>query len=370
VKISVVIPLYNEVNTIQKVLEKVNQSLARFKIEKEIIIVDDLSTDGTRELLAKIKKTDYKILYHKKNHGKGRALQTGFHSVTGDIIIIQDADLEYDPDEYPQLINPVLNGKADIVYGSRFIQISPHNKNFSLFTFANLILTYLSNLFSGLNLTDMETCYKIFKADILKKISLRENRFGFEPEFTAKIAHLVRTQRISLVEVSISYHRRTYGEGKKIGFLDALKAVWCIFYYNSTFIAKFVKYIICGAIVAITQMLGILFLVEYCRLQTNLLKNIAHAVSIEISILTGFFLHSKFTWQIVSKSLKKNLIHMLYFHVINFLSFPLRVLLFFSLLNIHGIDYRLSTIISMGIAVLINFPGYNKIVFAEKSPKK
>ncbi len=224
-KISVVIPVYNEINTIEEILARVD----KVSIKKEIIVIDDLSIDGTRERLKKIAadKENVKVIYHSRNRGKGAALRTGFESVTGDIIIIQDADLEYDPNEYPKLLEPILDGRADVVYGSRFIG-GPHRVLFFWHYMGNKLLTLISNALTNLNLTDMETCYKVFKSQILKDINLKSNRFGFEPEFTAKVAK----KRLRIYEVPISYSGRTYSEGKKITWKDGFVAFCLIFWYR------------------------------------------------------------------------------------------------------------------------------------------
>ncbi len=225
-KVSIVIPCFNEANTIEYLVQAV---LSAPLTNREIIIVDDYSTDSTREILrTKIDGLVDKIIYHESNQGKGAALRTGFSNVTGDVAIIQDADLEYNPQEYPELLKPILDGKADVVYGSRFQGGQAHRVIYFWHYKGNQFLTLLSNMFTNLNLTDMETCYKVFRIDILKKIKIQENRFGFEPEITAKIAQL----GCRIYEVGISYSGRTYDEGKKISWKDGLRAIWCIVKYN------------------------------------------------------------------------------------------------------------------------------------------
>ncbi len=226
-RVSVVIPVYNEKETLAHLLDSVKKCPVSLH---EIIIVDDASTDGTAELMRELFQHDdrVKLLFHPKNQGKGGALHTGFSHVAGDIVIIQDADLEYDPADYPKLLNPILKRGADVVFGSRFTGSEEHRVLYFWHTVANRLLTLLSNMFSDLNLTDMETCYKAFKTDVLKKIKLREKRFGFEPEFTAKVAKA----RCKIFEVGISYNGRTYEEGKKIGLKDAFRALYCILRYN------------------------------------------------------------------------------------------------------------------------------------------
>ncbi|MBI4707250.1 MAG: glycosyltransferase family 2 protein [Candidatus Omnitrophica bacterium] len=226
-KISIVVPCFNENKTIGTILEKVQSVPLEF--EREIIVVDDCSVDGTREYLKSIDgRNGTKVVYHANNMGKGAALKSGFRAATGDIIIIQDADLEYDPQEYPKLIKPIIEDKADVVYGSRFIGGESHRVLFFWHYLGNRFLTLVSNMFTNLNLTDMEVCYKVFRKEILSKIELKEDRFGFEPEFTAKISKL----RCRIFETGVSYYGRTYFEGKKIGWKDGVRALYVIFKYG------------------------------------------------------------------------------------------------------------------------------------------
>lgn len=227
-KISVVIPCFNEVRTIETILRRVVE--VPLDLEKEIIVVDDYSTDGTREYLKGLEQRGdpVKVIYHSANRGKGAALRSGFQAATGEIIIIQDADLEYDPNDYTRLLKPILEGGADVVYGSRFQGGDYHRVLYFWHYVGNRLLTLLSNLFSNLNLTDMEVCYKVFKSKILERIHLEEDRFGFEPEFTIKVSRL----GLKIYEVGITYSGRTYEEGKKIGWLDAAKAIFVILKYG------------------------------------------------------------------------------------------------------------------------------------------
>ncbi len=225
-KLSVVIPCFNEVGTIGQVVEAVKASPVK---NCEIIIVDDYSTDGTRELLkSKIEWQVDQVIYHARNRGKGAALRTGFAAATGDIVIIQDADLEYDPKEYLLMIEPIINNKADVVFGSRFQGGRPHRVVYYWHMVGNKVLTTLSNMFTNINLTDMETCYKAFRREIIQSIKIKEDRFGFEPEITAKVAKI----NCRIYEVGISYYGRTYKEGKKIGWKDGIRAILCIIKYN------------------------------------------------------------------------------------------------------------------------------------------
>ncbi|TYB33908.1 MAG: glycosyltransferase family 2 protein [Flexistipes sinusarabici] len=226
-KLSVIIPCYNEINTIDTIIETVRNSPYD---NKELIIVDDFSTDGTRDKLKNsIEIQVDKVIYHKYNQGKGAALRTGINAASGEIVIIQDADLEYDPNEYPKLVAPILDGKADVVYGSRFIGGDAHRIVYFWHRIGNGFLTLMSNMFTNLNLSDMETCYKVFRREIIQDIDIEENRFGFEPEITAKIS---KRKGIRIYEVGISYYGRTYEEGKKIGWKDGIRALYAIFKYN------------------------------------------------------------------------------------------------------------------------------------------
>ncbi len=224
--LSVVIPCYNERTTILEIVQAVLEAQPE---GKEIIVVDDCSTDGTREdLKTFIEPLIAKVVYHEKNQGKGAALRTGFANASGDVVIIQDADLEYNPQEYVKLLEPILKNKADVVYGSRFMGGEPHRVLYFWHMMGNKFLTLVSNMFTNLNLTDMETCYKVFRREVIQQIEIQENRFGFEPEITAKIAGL----RCRIYEVGISYSGRTYQEGKKISWKDGFRALWCIVKYN------------------------------------------------------------------------------------------------------------------------------------------
>jgi glycosyltransferase involved in cell wall biosynthesis len=220
-------PCYNEMSTIETIIQRVSQ--VELPIPHEIVVVDDGSGDGTREYLNSLKDNEnIQVIFHEKNAGKGAALRTGFAQMSGDIALVQDADLEYDPDEYSILLKPILEGKADVVYGSRFIGGSTHRVLYFWHSVANKMLTLLSNFFTNLNLTDMEVCYKVFKKEVLDQIELQEDRFGFEPEVTAKIARL----KCVVYEVGISYYGRTYDEGKKINWRDGVRAVYVILKYG------------------------------------------------------------------------------------------------------------------------------------------
>jgi glycosyltransferase involved in cell wall biosynthesis len=225
-KLTIVIPCYNEKNTIHDIIKAVNECPV---VDKEIIIVDDYSTDGCRDILKnEIAPHVAKIVYHDFNQGKGAALRTGFQHATGDIVVVQDADLEYDPKELALLMDPIVRGKADVVFGSRFMGGQPHRVVYFWHMVGNKFLTLLSNMFTNINLTDMETCYKMFRREIIQSIKIEENRFGFEPEITAKISKL----NCRIFEMGISYYGRTYAEGKKIGMKDGFRAIYAIIKYN------------------------------------------------------------------------------------------------------------------------------------------
>ena len=224
-KLSVVIPVYNEQDTIETLVRAVQA----VDIEKEIILVDDCSKDKTKDRLIELaKEPGIRAFYHEVNQGKGAALRTGFSHASGDIVIIQDADLEYDPQEYHKLVKPIVDGKADVVFGSRFSGGDSHRVLYYWHSLGNRVLTTMSNMFTDINLSDMETCYKVFRREIIQKIQIEENRFGFEPEITAKVAKM----KVRIYEVGISYYGRTYEEGKKIGWKDGVRAIICIVKYN------------------------------------------------------------------------------------------------------------------------------------------
>jgi glycosyltransferase involved in cell wall biosynthesis len=231
--LSIIIPVYNEADTIKGILDKILITELNYETRKEIILVNDCSTDRTKQIIDDYIKQhseqNFIFFNQEKNRGKGAAIHKGIELATGNFIIIQDADLEYDPAEYNLLLQPVISGFADVVYGSRFIGGSPHRILFFGHSAGNKILTFISNVFSGLNLTDMETCYKLFKSEVIKRLVLKENRFGFEPEVTAKIS---RIPGIKIYEVGISYYGRSFYEGKKIGWKDGFRTIWCIMKYN------------------------------------------------------------------------------------------------------------------------------------------
>ncbi len=226
-KLSIVVPVYNEKDTIEQILVRIIETPV-YNLEKEVIVIDDCSTDGTRDILKNYNNGMVRIFYHEMNQGKGAALRTGFGKATGDYVVVQDADLEYDPGDYEKLVKPLMDGKADVVYGSRFMGGEPHRVIYFWHYLGNKFLTTFSNMFTNLNLTDMETCYKVFRKRVLDRIAIEEDRFGFEPEITAKVSLL----DLRIYEVGISYSGRSYAEGKKIGMKDGFRTLYVIIKYG------------------------------------------------------------------------------------------------------------------------------------------
>jgi glycosyltransferase involved in cell wall biosynthesis len=366
-RLSIVIPVFNEAKTLRDVVSAVEKAElpAEFS-ERQIVMVDDCSTDGTREVLKEY-ESRHTVVYHGANGGKGKALRTGFAAASGDVVVIQDADLEYDPNEYARLLAPIIAGKADVVYGSRFAGGETHRTLFYWHTMGNKVLTWLSNIMSDVYLTDMETCYKVFRKQVLDRITIRENRFGIEPEVTAKVAALAREDGVRIYEVGISYHGRTYAQGKKIGIKDAFRALYCIARYNTTGLAKFTRYVMMGMLVAASQMLAISGLVELGGLRGVRGENIANLLSIEVSIIVGFFLHSFITWPAArdgrAGGWPGGAKALLVFHGVTFFSAAARAALFYAL-SLTGLDYRLNAVLGIAVAVIINFMGYDRLVFS------
>lgn len=368
-KLSVVIPVYNEVHTVKTILERVCAvKLPKEISQKEIIVIDDYSTDGTRELLSAINDPQIKVILHEKNMGKGAALRTGFKQASGDVVIVQDADLEYDPQEYLKLLRPIIDDQADVVYGSRFIGGDSHRILYFWHSIGNRYLTLLSNMFSDLNLTDMETCYKVIRKKVLDMITIEEDRFGFDPEITAKIGYLAHKGLVRVYEVGISYHGRTYREGKKIGMRDAFRVFLCIYAYNKTPFARFVKYAINGIAVAASQLVSMIILVQYCSFTSVWSQNIANILSMEVSFLVAFTLHSKIAWVQKYARVQDALKQLVPFHLVSYATVGIRIGVFY-LLSIMHFDYLLNTMAGIGFAVMLNYMGYDKFVFQIESGK-
>ena len=361
-KLSIVIPVYNEAKTIKEILRRVEQATLPRNVTREVILVDDCSVDGTRGILKSLENGIRKIYYHDENQGKGAALCTGYAQCTGDVIIVQDADLEYNPNEYKKLLMPIIEGKADVVYGSRFLGGAPHRVVYFWHSVGNKMLTLASNVFSDLNLTDMETCYKIFRREILEKIILKEKRFGIEPEFTAKIAALAEKENIAIFEVGISYNGRTYDEGKKIGIKDAFRTALCIWKYSSTSTARDIKYIIYGVLTAFVQMLSMWIFIKGFKFDTKLMQNIANIASIELALLVSFILYSCLSWDKKSATLIGVLKRFYNFHFVTGISIILRILLFY-LFSLCGLNPFLNSLFGIFLATINNSFGYGKILF-------
>jgi len=364
-KLSVIIPVYNEERTICTLLETVRnvRLLPQIK-EVELIVVNDCSNDHTAELINEYAKAhkNIKVFHHVANKGKGAALRTGFAEAEGDLVIVQDADLEYNPNEFNLLLKPIIENNADVVYGSRFAGGESHRVLYYSHTMGNKFLTFLSNLFSDINLTDMETCYKLFKKDIIKNITIEENRFGFEPEITAKTAALCRHKGIKIYEVGISYHGRTYQEGKKIGFIDGVRALWCICRYNTSFLAYLIKYCTTGSFLTLLQTAIIIFFPHNFHF-INGHKNIsAFFFSTILCLPVIFVLHGLFTWR--GRCTKKIEIfpRLPGFLAISFISICLKYCFLFYF-PAFSINFILNFIISSMLISIYNFLTYDRIVF-------
>jgi glycosyltransferase involved in cell wall biosynthesis len=358
-KISIVIPVFNEEKTIVEIIDRVDAAALPLEIdEKEIIVVNDCSRDGTRERMEMIINESVRVYHHDRNRGKGAALRTGFRHATGDIILIQDADLEYDPREYGRLLRPIIDGKADVVFGTRFADSRARRAVPYRQRFGNLIVTGVSNALSDLDLTDMETCYKVFRKSVLDRIDLEENRFGFEPEMTAKLAHFVRKGSLQMAEVGISYHGRTYAEGKKIRFTDAFRALLCILRYNTTRRAAAIRYSLSGIPAALFQYMATTGLVERLGFTDFAGKNAANTIGVEMSIIVGFLLHTRFTRKRISG---RSQLRFLSFHAVSLAGVVLRIVLFYFLLQ-TGFDYRLNILIGILAAFVVDFFCHGRVI--------
>lgn len=358
--LSIVIPVYNERATLLPLLERVEKVVLPGAITgREIVLVDDCSNDGTRELIESLERPGLRKFFHEQNQGKGAALRTGFSQVSGDIVLIQDADLEYNPDEYALLLRPVLEQGADVVYGSRFLGGAPHRILYYWHSVGNKFLTVFSNMLSDLNFSDMETCYKVFKRGVIRQIEIEEDRFGFEPEITAKISALNRKQPLKIYEVGISYAGRTYEEGKKIGARDGFWALWCILKYNTSTAANFIKYSIIGVLVALFQVFLMIGIVEILEWHEGTKLEIAHGVSIEITIIMAFFLHCLVTWRCRKRPGYDWLKFFFIFHAATAFSFLMRVVLFHFLNGVVDWGYIGINFLGVLLAVVPNFYSYN-----------
>ena len=359
-KISIVIPVYNEEKTLIDIIGKVrNAPLGPGIADRELIIIDDCSVDGTRAILKTIADPMIKVVYHEKNCGKGAALRTGFAHCSGDVIIIQDADLEYNPNEYPTLLAPIVEGDADVVYGSRFIGGGRHRVLYFWHSMGNLFLTALSNAFTDLNLTDMETCYKVMKRDVVQRLTIRENRFGFEPELTARLAALARNEDIRIYEVGISYRGRTYNEGKKIGMRDGFRALYCILRYNTSRLADSVKSSVEG-LFGTAVMLGVfLILAQFDAFQSIKGWSIVNAISIEISFLASCFIYWCIPSRIAESREGRSLGGILRFHLRNVLPFAVRVAAFPLMMQFLDFGWVAAGCVSAALGLLFSFFGIN-----------
>lgn len=351
-------PVYNEIATINRIVEAVMAAPLPQGMERELLIVDDCSTDGTRELLAKLPAPGIKIILQDDNKGKGMALRTGFKEASGDIILIQDADLEYDPAQYGELLAPILEGKADAVYGSRFIGGKPHRVLYFWHSIANGLLTILSNAMSDLNLTDMECCYKVFRREVLQGMELEENRFGIEPELTARLGSLCREKGLRVYEVGISYDGRTYAEGKKIGFWDAVRALFCIAAYNDSPFARKVQHAISALTGGAAQFFSLLAIIELLRLANPIFLNAANIMATETAVVTAMALDvAIFRHHGQRLPLLKALLASLIYHAEKAFSMVVRLIIFYYAID-KGLPWQAAGLwsIASGWAAELLFP--------------
>ncbi|MBN1783228.1 bifunctional glycosyltransferase family 2/GtrA family protein [bacterium] len=361
-KLSIVIPCFNEKDTLRACVERV-LTIADEKLGLEVIVVDDCSTDGSQEI-AKTIAQDYpvvRVILHERNRGKGAALRTGIGHATGHFVAIQDADLEYDPHDLKRLIRPLREGRADVVLGSRFASMEEHRVLYFWHSLGNKFLTFLSNMFTDLNLTDMETCYKVFRREVIQKIDIRENRFGFEPEIVAKISH----QGYRIYEMGISYHGRTYEEGKKIGFRDGFRALYCIVKYNAPHMPvplQFMLYLFIGGAAALVNLLVFLTL-----LKSGFGTQIAIPAAFVIAALTNYFLcillifRHNARW----KTTAELLIFVLLVTGVGFFDYHITQL--FLKTAMSPVKAKL---IATALGLIINYVGRRYLVFPERSSRR
>ncbi len=341
-------PAYNEKATINRIVEAVLAARLPAEMERELIIVDDGSTDGTRELLQKLDKPPVKVIFQNRNMGKGMALRAGFKAAEGDIILVQDADLEYDPAQYSELLVPILDGKADVVYGSRFIGGKPHRVLYYWHSLANGFLTTFSNAMSDLNLTDMECCYKVFRREALRTIELEEDRFGIEPEITAKLGSLCRAKGFRVYEVGISYDGRTYAEGKKIGFWDAVRALFCIAVYNDSPFARIVQGILSGIAGGFIQFCAMLATAGLFHLENPIFLNAANVIATEAAVVASMILAlGIFRQRGRGTSFQKAILSSMLYHAEKAFSMVVRLIVFYYATD-KGLPWQAATLWTIG----------------------
>lgn len=359
IRLSVVIPCFNEERTLKKCIEKV-LAISDESLEVEIIIVDDCSSDGSYAIARDLERqySNILVLHHEQNQGKGAALRNGFQKVTGDFVAVQDADLEYDPMDLKRLIVPLVNNEADVVLGSRFLAYGPHRVLYFWHYLGNRFLTFCSNMFTDLNLTDMETCYKVFRRDIIQRIQIKENRFGFEPEIVAKVAQM----RLRIYEMGISYHGRTYAEGKKIGVKDGFRALYCIFRYNAhraPLPIQFIVYMLIGGFAAVVN-LFVFLQMYYAGFSVGISAPFAFFAAAFINYLMCIFILFRHTakW----KTATEILLYILVVALVAVLD-----LVVTKILLEMGASPGISKILATGIGLIFNFSGRRFFIFPEPS---
>ncbi len=359
-KLSIVVPCFNEEKTLRKCIEKVLE-IADETLSLELIIVNDCSNDSSL-VIARELEDNYPdiitVLNHKINQGKGAALRTGFQKATGDYVAVQDADLEYNPMEFKKLLVPLINNQADVVFGSRFLSAGHHRVLYFWHYLGNRLLTFLSNMFTDLNLTDMETCYKVFKREIIQSIQIKENRFGFEPEIVAKVARM----RLRIYEIGISYFARTYEEGKKIGIKDGVRALYCIFRYNAHFAPlpiQFLIYVFIGSLCAVINLFIFLGLIK-----TGLIISIASPTAFTIAAIVNYFLCILLLFKHKARWNSKTETVLFLFIVMFVGACDLGLTKLFMLFGVYA---GVSKLLASGVCLILNFLGRRYCVFPEKA---